>query len=121
MNTPTQQEEEFHQVGTCFPNNNSKHIDYVICYRETFDENEEFNQKAKSARQAFFDKLKAEGVEIYYLEEKESDETVIYALIHCSLDRLLIEAEAINLEMPLKDVRNYVFFTLQQIIKINMV
>ena len=107
MNTPSQQVEEFHQVCTCFPNNNNKSIDYVICYKEIFDaENEELNQKATNARQAFFDKLKSEGVEICYLEEKESDETVIYALIHCSLDRLLIEAEAINLEMPLKDVND---------------
>ena len=93
------------QKLTSFPNDNSKHIDYVIVYGEVMNQDESIeNSKARYYREAFFELLKREGLEMHYLEENRSKQKRVYALIHCPLEKLLIEAESINLRMPLKDV-----------------
>ena len=95
------------QKLTSFPNDNSKHIDYVIVYSEVINQDESMDSKARYYRDAFFELLKREGLEIHYLEENRSKQKRVYALIHCPLEKLLIEAESINLRMPLKDVHNF--------------
>jgi hypothetical protein len=94
------------QELTSFPNDNLKHIDYVIVYEVHSNDNpdEKINEINKM-REDFFIQLKKESIDIYTIEYEENDKKYIYALLHCSLDRLLQEAETIKLEMKLKNVR----------------
>ena len=94
------------QLLTSFPNLNDKHIDYVIVYEkiEESKANESDNVKKTLARQAFFEKLKSEKIDIYEMESKEKNKTFIFVLLHCPVERLFEEAELTRLEMVLKDV-----------------
>ena len=95
------------QKATSFPNQNEKHIDYVICYEKLEDikVEESKKEKIKIVRKAFFDALKANKMDIYEIEKKEEgEEAKIFCLLNCSTERLLEEAEITRLEMILKNV-----------------
>ena len=93
-----------------FPNDPSKQIDYVIQYKEipTTDKNSIQNKKCKQMRNKFITQLKMrQGFDIYKIvktKDKPENSKSIYLLLHCSLDRLMQEAERMHLELPLKDV-----------------
>ena len=91
---------------TSFPNQNEKHIDYVIYYEklDDVDVNDSDSLKKDTARKAFFAALKAENIDVYEIEEKQDEKTFIFALLHCSIERLLEEAELTRHEMVLKNV-----------------
>lgn len=95
-----------YQKLTSFPNQNDKHIDYVIFYEklEKIEPTDIENQKIDIARTAFFAALKSEKLEVYDIEEKHDDKINVYSLINCSLERLLEEAEITRHEMVLKNV-----------------
>ena len=97
MSTPY----KFEQIGTSFPGDNNKHIDYVIKYKHEYDD-----ASTKQKRINFFNRLKEEGLETYEIKIENKDEKcdTVYVLVNCSLDRLLKEAENIKLEMRLKTV-----------------
>ena len=84
------------QYLTSLPNENSKKIDYVIKYKQ------QLKSDAESKITAFFKGIKEidEKIEIVYLNDKK----FTYALLHFPLNRLLIEAESIMLEIDLKKV-----------------
>ena len=93
------------QIRTSFPNDDAKHIDYVIKYEKhsiTTDDHEHIDHE--SYRKLFFEEVKKQSIEIYPLEIKSDDKRHIYALLNCSMERLLVEAEAIKFEMDLKTV-----------------
>jgi hypothetical protein len=97
------------QILTSFPNNNSKHIDYVIKYEErTISDHKQLEHE--SYRKLFFDEIKKQSIEIYPLEVKSHGKRHIYALLHCPMERLLVEAETIKLEMNLKTVLFLIIF-----------
>ena len=87
------------QLLTSFPNSNEKLIDYVIAY-----EKDEQSEKKKLIQAAFFTRLKNEGFEIYEIEHKHEKKTHVYALLNCSMERLLEEAELTRLELIIKNV-----------------
>jgi len=94
-----------YQLLTSFPNDNTKHIDYVIAF-EKIDENSTDSkiQEKNLVRKSFFDKLKEENFHIYEIESVSDSKTLIYCLLNCSKERLLKEAELTRLEMTLKNV-----------------
>jgi hypothetical protein len=96
------------QKLTCFPNQNDKHIDYVVVYEEEIlPQGGELKQQSENLmrmRENFFAKLRQEQFEIYFIESMEDKKKTVYALLHCSLERLYEEAEAFRLEMRLKNV-----------------
>ena len=88
-----------------FPNNNKKHIDYVIYYKETPHINS--CKEKVQFRTKFFKQLMEEDFDFYYLKQKDVDDenvTHVYVLLNCSLERLMDEAERMEIEMPLKPV-----------------
>lgn len=88
-----------------FPKCKTKHIDYVIYYKETLET--QSNNELLKFREKFFKKLKQEEFDCYFLKEtdiKNQSLTHVYVLLNCSLDRLMDEAERIELEWPLKPV-----------------
>jgi hypothetical protein len=89
---------------TSFPNDNSKHIDYVIVYK--FDPNNPDSEALEKdeMRKAFFRNLKYEGIQIYFIKFNADQEVHVYALLHAPLDTLLKEAERFNLQMRLNNV-----------------
>ena len=98
-------ESKNNQILTSFPNANDKHIDYVLVYRRFPDEeSNRFKKKCLENRQKFFERLENETIEVYDIEMKNEKDEFVYALLHCSTERLLKEAEYINLEMKLKSV-----------------
>ena len=90
------------QLLTSFPNDNNKHIDYVIAFRsvEANDQNGELLAK----RFEFFNELKKEAFELYPIEGSAMTGQLNYMLLHCSTERLLKEAETVRLKMQLKNV-----------------
>ena len=84
-----------------FPNDQSKSIDYVIYYEvgpQTTDKN-------KQMRNKFIKQLKLkDGFEIQILFQKTEEKKQFYVLLNCPLERLMIEAERMHLELPLKSV-----------------
>lgn len=96
------------QSPTSFPSQNKKHIDYVVTYKDHTDDNQEKRAKKVKERKIFFDKLQEEGLEVEILEFGTGEELHNYALIHCPLERLMVEAEKIKLNMKLNDVN--IFF-----------
>jgi hypothetical protein len=92
------------QLPTSFPNQNSKHIDYVLTYKYNLNGNQtEFN-KNELVRRSFLDRLRGEGLEIEFLRYKEKNNVNVFALLHCPVERLLIEAERLKFQMPIKQV-----------------
>ena len=95
------------QLLTSFPNDNSKHIDYVLDYK-LHDEDEFDHKKSKKekVRQAFLKALESSAFVIQRMEEKSKvgGATQVFVLLSCSTERLLQEAETIRLEMCLKNV-----------------
>ena len=86
------------QLLTSFPNQNDKLIDFVIVY-------EKLDTEKNEVQKAFFHELKSQGFDIYQLEHMHSGKTKIFALLNCSMDRLLEEAELSRLNMMLKNVK----------------
>ena len=78
-----------------FPNDQTKHIDYVICYTEKISEgdmNSRSNRKIKQrekVRQKFLNQIKNDGFEIERIVRIDEDETFNYLLLNCSLERYL--------------------------------
>ncbi len=98
-----------HQCLTSFPDENHKHIDYVIVYQE-FNEQELKDSKKKSLikknQDLFFQKLQKETFEIYDVPFKnEKGQSFVYSLLHCPTDRLLEQIEDLSFEMKLKNVK----------------
>jgi hypothetical protein len=90
----------------CFPNDNSKSIDYVIAYSYSKDDVDKKDFKFKEdVRRKFLDLLKEETVDVYKIRNLESNnEYKVFILLHCSIDRLLLEAERVRLEMKISNV-----------------
>ena len=84
-----------------FPDDQKRYIDYVIYYEENADTTEECKKK----RNAYNLKLISEGFKIKVLQEKSKKSKIYFLLLNCSLDRLMIEAERLKIEIPLKSVR----------------
>lgn len=98
------------QILTSFPNNNMKHIDYVIVYEEPRDRLDEQDLKIIQKRKEFFENLKENSFELVDLEvDIGNGKKRVFSLLHCPLNRLLQEAEHIRLEMRLKNVIILVF------------
>jgi hypothetical protein len=95
-----------HQLLTSFPNRNDKHIDFVLVYDKLEATNfDTFENKQKwTVRRAFFDRLRAEKIDTYVIEQSKYNKTRMFALLSCSKERLLEEAELIRLELTLKNV-----------------
>ena len=97
-------ESENWRIRTSMPNDTSKRIDYVIKYiekKEIDDDEKDHN----IYREEFFNELTKQNVEFYKNIRFEKEEnTHVYTLLHCPMERLLIEADLIELEMPLKTV-----------------
>ena len=101
-----QPHQESSQLYTSFPNENKKHIDYVIAYKiKDKDGIETDASKEKEPhRKSFLKQLKKETLELYTLDLKKDDEEYVYILLHCPIERLMIETEKMRLEMRLKNV-----------------
>lgn len=86
-----------------FPNDPTKHIDYVLYYQH--DKSNKKHDRLNDLRNNFLSKLVQEGFEIYKLKKPQSDSQVCstYVLLNCSLDRLMEEAERVCLEVSLKE------------------
>ena len=109
---------EVQQFLNCFPKKNNKHIDYVIYYKETVET--QSSKEIKTFRSKFFKKLKQDGFDLDYIRQPEiknekTKGTYVYVLLNCSLDRLMDEAERMELELPLKLVS---IITLKQYFKL---
>ena len=94
------------QILTSFPNQNEKHIDFVIVYK-VLEEIPE-NLICLSKQVEFFTELKRQSFDIYEISPSVTGENFSYALLHCNKERLLKEAENIRLRMQIKDVCLYV-------------
>lgn len=106
------------QIPTHFPNDNTRHIDYVICYtyekkmeedigpHEDEDDIEKREQYAikEATRRRFLHRLKQEGFEIKDIKFTINDHVHVYLLLYCHIERLLQEAERTRLEMRLNNV-----------------
>ncbi|RNA37458.1 hypothetical protein BpHYR1_031974 [Brachionus plicatilis] len=95
------------QITSCFPNDNTKRIDYVIFYKysEQSVDSEDFKLK-ETNRNNFLDAVQKESIILNKeLKFKTKNETNHYILLHCPLERLLKQAERIKLEMRLKDAK----------------
>jgi hypothetical protein len=83
----------------CFPGDNNKIIDFVIYFKETDD------GKVKNNRRHFFRQLEKEDIETFFIkvEGRTPGTKNIFALLNCSSDRLMAEAERLELEVPLDE------------------
>jgi hypothetical protein len=91
------------QLLNYFPTNPNKHIDFVIYYKETTETQN--SREIKKFRSKFFKKLKQEDFDLCYIKQRDTESlTYVYVLLCCSLDRLMDEAERMQLELPLKPV-----------------
>ena len=77
------------------PSDPRKHIDYVIYYK---DDSEGTREKNREKRDKFELILEKEDIKVEYLQDKEN----YYWLLSCSLERLMVQAERMKLELPLK-------------------
>ena len=57
-------------------------------------------------RQAFFQKIQEDGLELEFIKFKTKKENHTYVLLHCPLERLMVEAERTNLQMKIDKVKN---------------
>ena len=88
-----------------FPNDQTKHIDYVIYYEDK--PNIKNKEEKKEMREKIKKLIENEGFDIHQIEwksNKQENSKSIYLLLNCSLERLMQEAERMHLEIPLKDV-----------------
>ena len=95
-----------------FPHDQAKQIDYVIHYTEVRNVK---NLEAERMREKFIKQLEEkEGFITHKIIKKKlqdsNDSYSIYLLLHCSLERLMQEADRMGLELPLKDVIKHFFF-----------
>lgn len=90
------------QLLTSFPNDNDKHIDYVIAFKDV--EVGAHNGLLLTKRFEFFNELKKESFDLYPIESSGMTGHFNYMLLHCPTDRLLLEAETMRLKMRLKSV-----------------
>jgi hypothetical protein len=101
------------QLTTYFPNTVDTHIDYVIFYKTVDkDTSSQIHIEKEKVRKCFFDTLENNhGFKIYPIKfhYEKYQETFYFTLLNCSNKRLMEEAEAIKLEMTLKDVSKIVF------------
>ena len=95
-----------YQSCTSLPNCNQKHIDYVIRYTLDLDDNsiDKKNVLKKIYVKLFLDELKKEKIEVFTLEAKSIHMKHVFVMLHCPMERLLVEAEKTKLEMQLKNV-----------------
>jgi ribosomal protein L21 len=93
------------QKLNCFPNDNTKHIDYVIMhkYSKKDKENEKFAAK-DAIRKEFIERVKGSKIDVYTIRKKDGDDRTVFYLLSCSMDRLLDEAETVELQMKLANV-----------------
>jgi hypothetical protein len=91
------------QITTNFPNENEKRIDYVIVYK--IGDEKSNDNFINAIRAEFFQKLRQENVEIKQIEFKNEKQNLIYAILHCPNERLMIEAEKIKLAVRINKVR----------------
>lgn len=90
------------QILTSFPDQNEKHIDFVIAYEQLNNSPED--QECLKKRAEFFKELEKESFNIYDINPQSTHDKFGYVLLNCSTERLLREAESIHLKMPLKEV-----------------
>ena len=95
------------QLLNSFPNQNDKTIDYVIVYEKPEDDKDDHIQRRKIVQEAFFDKLKSQGFDVYEIEHKHYEKSMTFVLLNCSMDRLLEEAELSRVELIIKNVNIY--------------
>jgi hypothetical protein len=96
-----------YQQNTSCPNDNSKHIDYVIIYKSVDpDVSEDETSQKEEVRKAFFHGLEKEGIQIDYIVNSKEKEVHVYALLHAPLDVLLKQAERFKLQTRLNNVCN---------------
>lgn len=92
-----------------FPNEPTKQIDYVLVYDKLTEYQLRTDKKKfrkHKIRELFFDKLEREKFEVYEINfTNDKDEEMVYALLHCSNERLLEEADELNFEMKLRNCR----------------
>jgi len=94
------------QITTSFPNENEKRIDYVIVYKVSDEESgDKFINDA--IRDEFFQKLRQEKIEVKLIEFKNEKQNLIYAILHCPNERLMVEAEKIKLAVRINKVYIY--------------
>ena len=93
------------QLLTYYPDDNLKQIDYIIKFKPPKRIEVQFRIEA------FFKEIISHQIQVKYLNVRniqnikdENNDDFTYALLHCPLERLLIEAETIKLEMDLKKV-----------------
>jgi hypothetical protein len=89
------------QITTSFPNE-SKHIDYVIAYKA--GEEKDNLAFVNAMREEFFQKLRQENVDVKLVEFKDKKENLIFALLNCSNERLMFEAEKMKLAVEINKV-----------------
>jgi len=89
------------QNCTCFPND-TKRIDYVIVYNQNDGEKNETEKEP--VRQVFFQKLREDGLDVEFIKFKTGKENHTYVLLHCPIERFMIEAERTNHEMKIDKV-----------------
>lgn len=79
-----------------FPGDHRKIIDFVIYFKETGNE-------FKEERKKFFRQLKNEDIDTYFIKvhSKTPGTKKVFALLNCSIERLMAEAERLELEVPL--------------------
>ena len=92
------------QVLTSFPNQNNKHIDYVLTYKYSENVNDEDFKRNELVRKSFLDRLRNEEIEIDFIKFKKKNEYNVYILLHSPIKRLLLEAEKIKHEMRINPV-----------------
>ena len=88
-----------------FPNDQTKHIDYVIQFKDNAetDANPEFDRIRKKFIDQLVEKEKFEIQKIVKKKDNPQNTKSTYLLLHCSLERLMEEAERMRLELPLKN------------------
>ncbi len=83
---------------------NVKYTDLVIYYKEV---PEGVSDEIEQIRKNFFFKIQLEGFAMNYFSTHNKNK---YVLLTCSLDRLMDEAEKLELELPLKIVIIFYIF-----------
>jgi hypothetical protein len=92
------------QIVTSFPNQNDKHIDYVITYKYSDNDNPTELKKNELVRKSFLDCLREQEIEIKYIQFRAKNEHIVYILLHCPMHRLFLEAEKMKHEMRIDPV-----------------